>query len=235
MSAPAEARTNSARLAARPVAAAVDALPAGRTALDHGAIAYRPAGIAAPMPLLVVMHGAGGSAANMLQPLEEAADRHKVLLLSLQSSGRTWDLIERVGRSPDRVPRADFGPDVRRTDAVLRTLFQRVPVDPRRIVIGGFSDGATYALSLGMANAGLFRGVIALSPGFFVFPDRTDTRQRLFVAHGRKDDVLLFAQAEGIAGLLRQAGADVRFRPFDGGHQISRAIVDEGLAFALGG
>jgi len=38
--------------------------------------------------------------------------------------------------------------------------------DPARVTLGGFSDGATYALSIGLANGDLFPQVIGCSPGF---------------------------------------------------------------------
>jgi phospholipase/carboxylesterase len=59
-----------------------------------------------------------------------------------------------------------YGPDVKFIVRALRQTFDRLPVDPRRLAVTGFSDGASYALSVGLTNGDLFTHVIAFSPGF---------------------------------------------------------------------
>jgi hypothetical protein len=58
-------------------------------------------------------------------------------------------------------------------------------VDPTRLAVGGFSDGTSYALSLGLTNGDLFSHVLAFSPGFAV-PARRRGRPRLFLSHGAR-------------------------------------------------
>src|SRR5205085_12425282 len=77
-------------------------------------------------------------------------------------------------------------------DAALAALFARVPVDPGRTVLLGHSDGASYALSLGISNPQLFRAIVALSPGMAWRPPTVDPTQRVFIAHGMRDTVLPF-------------------------------------------
>lgn len=219
---------------ARPSAETAATLPPGVTGLRHGAYAYRPANAAAgPLPLLVLLHGAGGSARGFLEGFRDGADRDGYLLLSLQSEAVTWDLVVDAGKRGGQ-GEPSFGRDVRRADQVLDDLFRRVAVDPRRVAIGGFSDGASYALSLGLANPKLFRGIVAMSPGFFVAPPAFDPKQKVFVAHGRRDEILPFSQGRRIAALLETTGVAVRFRPFDGPHSINRVTFAEGMAFAIG-
>lgn len=43
-----------------------------------------------------------------------------------------------------------------------------VAIDPAHVAIGGFSDGASCALSLGLVNGDLFTHVMAFSPGLVV-------------------------------------------------------------------
>ena len=78
-----------------------------------------------------------------------------MVVVAPDSRGQTWDAI-----------RGDFGDDVEFLDRVLTHVFARVAVDPARVTVGGFSDGATYALSIGLANGDLFPQVIGCSPGF---------------------------------------------------------------------
>jgi predicted esterase len=223
-------------LKARPGSATAK-LPSGVTELAHGAFVYRPASAGeGPLPLIVMLHGAGGRAEPFLETFRQQADREQILLLSLQSARMTWDMIADMSeqRRSGRRSELRFGEDVRRIDAVLGELFSRAEVDPKRVALAGFSDGASYALSLGMANPDLFAGVIALSPGFFHPPPTVRREQRLFIAHGRRDQVLPFANAERIAAMLEQARVKLRFQPFDGPHVISRQALEDGIAFTLG-
>ncbi len=236
----AEARIVPPALSARPSAEVVPGLSPGKSALPNGAIAYVPAGLKGPAPVLVLLHGAGGRADKFLDRFTEVADRERAVLLAVQSRGPTWDLVPRKGSGGDgplamKMPaRIRFGEDVRRVDAALGELFSRTPVDPGRVVLAGFSDGASYALSLGLANPQLFAGIIALSPGFVTVPGHLPRAQRIFIAHGRRDRVLSFRVAEeDILGLLLGVGLKPHFRPFDGDHAIDDAALADGLAYTF--
>ena len=210
--------------------AAGPALKEGESWLANGMRAYRPRDATGPLPVIILLHGAGGYPPNFLQSMKPVADRLGVILVQPHSSGTTWDLIlnMQMGSEPWH------GPDARRLDKSLADLFGQAAVDPSRVVLLGFSDGASYALSLGTANPRLFTTVIALSPGGFAAPDRIDRAQRIFIAHGRQDAVLPFDRTKDIADALRHAGANVRFRQFQGGHQIDPESLTEALDWALG-
>ena len=226
-------------LTARPSASAAG-LPDGKTALSNGAFAYVPAAAAkAPLPLVVLLHGAGGRADRFLDRFVADADRGGFVLLALQSKGSTWDLVPRGGAGGGPLamksgPVMRFGSDVARIDAVLAELYARVRVDPRRSALLGFSDGASYALSLGLANPQLFASIVALSPGFVTIPARIAPAQRIFIAHGRRDQILPFQVArKDIVGLLVSNGLKPQFREFDGDHRIDDQALAEALAYAL--
>src|SRR5215203_806928 len=105
---------------------------------------YRPG---RPMPLVLVLHGAGGGPKGGLAPLRDIADSVGLILLAPHSRGRTWDAI-RGGT---------IGPDAGFIDRALRSVFARYDVDPQRVAAAGFSDGASYAIMLTLANGDLFR------------------------------------------------------------------------------
>jgi phospholipase/carboxylesterase len=223
------ARAPSPTLTARPNAAAVTAFPQGISTLANGALLYRPASApAGPAPLVVILHGAGQGPRPFLDRLMPKADQSGLLLLALQAKDATWDLVPRAGKAPR------FGDDVARIDAVLKQVFGGASVDPKQVVLLGFSDGAGYALSLGLANPRLFRGIVALSPGFVVPPTSASPRQRIFVAHGVRDPVLPFGHSETVVvGLMERAGARPLFRRHEGGHVIDSETLDAGLAYVL--
>lgn len=194
-----------------------------RLGLDQGrdAILQMPAVIpSSPMPLLVLLHGAGGWAERQVQRMGSAPSDAGVAVLAPDSRGDTWDAI-----------RGRFGPDVGFLNRALGRVFDLVSVDPARLVIGGFSDGASYALSLGLINGQLFRKVAAFSPGFVVTGE-PQGKPRVFISHGTQDDILPIDRCgRVIAQRLRASSYDVTFREFDGGHEIPPAIAREGLSW----
>ncbi len=210
------------RLSARPPAA-VETSAKGQSALglDHvrDAILRLPAkSTGAPLPLFVLFHGAGGSAEGVLERLGSAPDEAGVAVLTPDSRGSSWDNI-----------RDSFGPDVTFLNRALERVFNTVAVDPARIAIGGFSDGATYGLSLGLINGDLFSRVVAFSPGFVVDGTPHGT-PRIFISHGRADPILPIDRCgRRIVSELRKRGYDVTFREFDGGHEIPADIARAGM------
>ena len=168
-----------------------------------------------PMPLVVMLHGAGGLPSQSLELVREHADRLGFIVLAPRSRARTWDIM--AGRS--------FGPDVSALDQALAQVFERYSVDPQRVAIAGFSDGASYALSLGVANGELFRFVMAFSPGFMA-PGRQQGEPRVFVSHGVDDRVLPIERcSRRIIAQLRSAGYQVDYREFPGGHIVPEEVA----------
>jgi predicted esterase len=93
------------------------------------------------------------------------------------------------------------------------------------LAIGGFSDGASYALSVGITNGDLFTHVIALSPGFMA-PARQQGKPRLFISHGTRDQVLPIDRcSRKLVPQLKRAGYDVLYREFDGSHTLPPEIA----------
>jgi phospholipase/carboxylesterase len=175
---------------------------------------------AAPLPLLVLLHGAGGSGAGVLRRLGSYADESGVAVLAPDSREASWDAI-----------RGDLGPDVRFLNRALEHVFATIAVDPARLTVGGFSDGATYAVSLGLINGDLFRRVLAFSPGF-VIPGRVHGRPRFFISHGTADRILPIDRCSRvIVSRLQKGGYDVTFREFEGGHDIPPAVAREGMTW----
>jgi phospholipase/carboxylesterase len=184
---------------------------------------YVPVGYRAerPVPLVLLLHGAGGHARQGLNLLRSVADAAGLLLLAPASRDRTWDLL--VGRS--------YGPDAAMIDRALEQTFSRYAVDPGRLAIGGFSDGASYALSLGITNGDLFTHVIAFSPGFMAPAGQTGS-PRIFVSHGARDGVLPIDRcSRRIVPELERGGYDVLYKEFDGGHTISPEIAIEAVGW----
>jgi phospholipase/carboxylesterase len=212
---------NDGRLSARPRLNGTTSARSGALGLHNGrdAILRLPANAAAaPLPLLVLLHGAGGSGDGVLRRLGAAADAAGVAVLAPDSRGSTWDAVG-----------GGFGRDVTFVDSALERVFETVSVDPARMAIGGFSDGATYALSLGLVNGDLVRRVVAFSPGFVV-DGPLHGKPRLFISHGTADPILPIDQcSRPIVRQLRARGYDIVFREFDGRHEIPSDIARDAM------
>jgi predicted esterase len=102
------------------------------------------------------------------------------------------------------------------------------------MAIAGFSDGASYALSLGLTNGDLFTHVVAFSPGF-VATDERRGKPPVFLSHGSADPVLPVGFTRDIARDLRDAGHGVTYQEFEGGHVLPYAVGERGFTwFAKG-
>jgi phospholipase/carboxylesterase len=181
---------------------------------------YVPAGYGekAPAPLALTLHGAGGSARSGISHFLHLADAAGVILLAPESRGRSWDVL--VG---------GYGPDVEFINRTLEWAFDRLALDTRRLAITGFSDGASYSLSLGLTNGDLFTHVIAFSPGFMA-PASRRGKPPIFVSHGTHDRVLPIERcSRRIVPQLDRAGYQVRYREFDGSHTVPESIAREAL------
>lgn len=220
------AAAGAARFSARPrtnVPASLVSGPLGLSAGDRDGVIQMPSTMpAGPLPLLLLLHGATQSGARLLTRVSAAADAAGIVVVAPDSRGRTWDAI-----------RGDFGDDVTHLNRVLEHVFARVPVDAARLAIGGFSDGASYALSLGLANGDVFRRVVAFSPGFIIGAP-PQGRPQFFLSHGTADQILPIDQCSRlIVPQLRTRGYDVTFREFEGRHEVPPDIATEGFRWMV--
>ncbi len=187
--------------------------PPGLTRIGGGnrpALLFVPDGVALDaMPLLVFFHGAGGTPENSVDLVVPYASAKGVAVLAPASSDYTWDVIV-----------SEPGPDVTNLHQRLAEVAGRVHVDGGRVAFGGFSDGASYALTLGLANPDVAKAVMAFSPGFFL-DGQPHVRPPCFVSHGTRDNVLpIDRTSRMMLPRLRDSGYPVEYFEFDGGHTV---------------
>jgi len=186
---------------------------------DRDAILQLPkSSTTGPLPLLIFLHGATQTAEDMFWYLDSAPDETGVAILAPNARETTWDAIT-----------GGFGPDIQFLNAALQRVFDMVAIDPARIAIGGFSDGATYAISLGLINGDLFKRVAAFSAGF-VIDGAVQGKPSFYLSHGTDDQILPIDRCgRRIAADLKSRGYEVTFREFAGRHEIPKDVMLEGL------
>jgi phospholipase/carboxylesterase len=171
-----------------------------------------------PTAVALLLHGARGRAEYGLALLQLFADEHTILLVAPASRSETWDVIVH-----------QYGPDVALIDQALDHVFSHYNVDPTQLAIGGFSDGASYALSLGVTNGDLFSHILAFSPGFMLATQQVGS-PHIFISHGIHDAVLPIDRcSRTIVPRLQQEHYDVLYREFDGPHTIPEDITEEAV------
>jgi phospholipase/carboxylesterase len=176
-----------------------------------------------PCALAVVLHGSGGHAHHGLELLSHLADEAGIILVAPASHSYTWDFI--VSR---------WGKDVASVNDSLEFVFRNYAVDAGRLAMCGFSDGASYALSLGLTNGDLFSHIIAFSPGF-VAPAVNRDHPRIFISHGVRDEILPVSMcSRRIVPRLRGAGLAVEYVEFDAGHRIPGGVAARAVEWFVG-
>jgi phospholipase/carboxylesterase len=209
------AQSSMTRLTARPGNSSASTSPGLRRLMlreDRDALLYIPESAAKfdAAPLVVSLHGATRNADRGIDLLRSLSDEHGFVLLAPASTGTTWDVIEDSA----------WGPDVAFINQSLARTFELRKIDPARIAMAGFSDGASYSLSIGLCNGDLFNAVFGFSPGF-ITPGTRIGKPPVFISHGTIDNVLpIDACSRRIVPQLQKDGYRVTYREFEGKHTL---------------
>jgi phospholipase/carboxylesterase len=140
----------------------------------------------------------------------------------VDSRASTWDAV--LG---------GFGPDAAFIDAALARVFTRYAVDPARIAVEGFSDGASYAIGLGLTNGDLFTHAIAFSPGSLPLLERNGA-PAVFVSHGTADQILPIDRcSRRIVPELERRKYPVSYVEFAGDHRVPPEIAARAVRWLL--
>jgi predicted esterase len=176
---------------------------------------------AIPTPLIVEFHGAVGRGDTMADAFGSRTDALGAIVLAPNSIGATWDML--TGNT--------FEADVPFLNDVLDQTFDRCNIDASRIALLGFSDGGSYAITLGISNGDQLAGVVAFSPGFYEI-DHPLGAPPYFVSHGTADTVIPIDQSSrAIVPSLKARGSIVTYVEFDGGHAVPVDIADDSMAW----
>jgi phospholipase/carboxylesterase len=174
-------------------------------------------------PLVLSLHGASRSSDRGIEVLRAQADEFGFLLLAPASARVTWDIINGAG-----------GLDAKFINRAMNKVYEMRSIDPARVAMAGFSDGASASLSLGLANGDLFAAVFGFSPGFVVDLPRAG-KPPVFISHGTIDNVLPIDEcSRRIVPQLRQDGYKVTYREFEGKHTLPPEIASEAMRWFMG-
>jgi phospholipase/carboxylesterase len=114
---------------------------------------------------------------------------------------------------------------------LMHDLQHRLHYDSNQMVLGGFSQGAMVAAETAFRTSEPLKSLVLLSVTTvdergWLEGMRRRTGLRVFIAHGRQDDVLSFDSAQRLEQQMRAAGLRVTWVPFDGKHEMPMEVVN---------
>jgi phospholipase/carboxylesterase len=173
-------------------------------------------------PVLLLLHGTGGSPADLLGLARELAPGAATLApagpVSEHGAARWFRrLAEGVFDHEDVVKRAN-----ELADFVVEAR-EKYGFGDRRLVAVGFSNGANIAAAVALLRPEVVREA-ALFAAMSPVPDPPDldlSASRIFLANGERDPMAPSASTAELIRLLRERGADVVTQRHPGGHQIT--------------
>ena len=191
---------------------------------DRDGVLYVPKNYKADVatPMVLMFHGAGGTGMGVNYTFEVADELGIIVLAPDSRDEATWDFLVH-----------GYGEDVEFIGAALRDTYARCTVDRRRMAIAGHSDGASYALSLGLGTGDTFGKIMAFSPGVMQ-PAEVHGKPKIFISHGLSDPIMpIDVTSRKFVPRLKGLGYDVTYREYEGRHGVTPAVVREGFEWFL--
>ena len=174
-------------------------------------------------PTLLLLHGTGGTEHDLVPIGESLAPRAG--LLSPRGKVLERDMPRFFRRLAEGVFDLD---DLRfRTHelaAFVAAAAARYGFDATRVVAVGFSNGANIAASTLLIEPGVLAGAVLFRAMVPIVPDPLPSLAGtpIFMSNGRADSLIPAAEADRLASLFRQAGANLTLEWQPGGHQLTR-------------
>ena len=194
------------------------------------------------VPVAVMLHGWGGDEGSMWIFRQAIPPGTAIITprapLDLEDDGYAWFYRDNPLHLTDPESLVET---IEKVDDFLTQLPQLYPVDPARLVLIGFSQGAAVSNSLVMARPELVAGVALLSGMGFQLPELIPQVMSLaglpvFIAHGTRDEIVPLSAAQEACETYQQLGAEVTYGEYNVGHKMHtqgikdlRAWVEEVL------
>ena len=175
-----------------------------------------------PTPLVLMFHGAGGTGLGVSYTFGVADDLGAIVLAPDSRDEATWDFLVH-----------GYGEDVEFIGMALKDTYARLNVDRKRMAIAGHSDGASYALSLGLGTGDTFGKIMAFSPGVMQ-PAEVHGKPKIFISHGLSDPIMpIDVTSRKFVPRLKGLGYEVTYREYEGRHGVTAAVVREGFEWFM--
>jgi phospholipase/carboxylesterase len=181
-----------------------------------------------PAPLVVMVHGWGGDE-SVTWVFKQTIPPEAVIItprapLQLPEKGFAWFQYQ---DKTDFVPAPEtLTEGLRRLKQFLSSLPALYPVDPARLILMGFSQGAMVSNALALTHPERIKGIVSLAGGLPQAPELLQSSTPLaglpvFIAHGTRDETVPLSAAQQTRDIYNRLGATVTYREYDAAHKLS--------------
>jgi phospholipase/carboxylesterase len=200
-------------------------------------------------PVVVLLHGFGAPG-NDLVPLADVLDvptstrfifpEGPITLSFGPRDARAWWLIDMARMAQDQaagrprdlsneIPKG-LAPARETMLAFLKEVERLFDADPRKTVLGGFSQGAMLTCDAMLHTDRPYAGLVQLSGTLLAQPEWGPLLQKrkglpVFQSHGVQDEILPYIGASRLRDALSQPGLAVEWHRFRGGHEIPEPVL----------
>jgi polyhydroxybutyrate depolymerase len=163
---------------------------------DRTALVHRPAGAREGAPLVIVLHGAGGSGAQVEADLgwDALADREGFVVAYPDGLDGTWNGGACCGSA--RMRGVD---DIGFLDTLTSRLATEDRIDPQQVYAVGFSNGGILAYAWACTRPGRLAGIGPVA-GAVLVDCPAPGPVTVVAVHGTADDRVPFAGGRGAGG-----------------------------------
>lgn len=200
-------------------------------------------------PVVVLLHGYGAPGDDLVVLAEyldaPAGTRYifPVAPLSIPlgyGDSRAWWLIDMARIQADRAAGRirDMSGEIpaglvqarERVAALLDDVQRKLGADPKKTILGGFSQGAMLSCDALLRSDRPYAGLIQLSGTLLAKTEWGPLLVRrkgmpVFQSHGTHDEILAYVMAERLRDEFVRAGLKVDWLPFRGGHEIPEPVL----------
>ncbi len=184
-----------------------------------------------PYPLIVLLHGRGGRAEKMARLFRPSAAKIGAVLVVPEAFEPYGDGFQ-WGKVDDGVYRVEHA---------IEFAAERHPIDRRRVIVAGFSQGAYLSLASVARDPIRFAGTVAIGAcdvqGLELARAPLEDPPAIYIGVGSEDPA--YAGCRPVVQLYESFGFEVKFRVYRGyGHVFPQNYVweiDRALKFVLSG
>ncbi len=170
-------------------------------------------------PLVVYLHGRGGDVMTPEEPWgaraftrEDNYRRRACFVISPQNPDQQgW-----VGSKADGVI------------GIVQELLKKLPVDPKRVYLTGYSMGGYGTFQLLSQEPKMWAAAVPVAGGGNPGAVRDYRKVPIWVFHGEADKVVPVTQSQAMVEALKEARSDVKYTEFeDAGHGVADRVYDD--------
>ena len=189
-------------------------------------------------PLLLLLHGVGGNEQNLFSFAQALPANYLVVSargpLTLGANSYAWFQVDFSSGKPQinekqaeaaRVTILDF----------IESLKKDLDFDEKQVYLMGFSQGGIMSYSVALTEPEKIKGIAVMSGRLLpeikplVADEKRLTKLKIFVSHGRQDQVLHFPFATEAVDYLKSKGLSPDFHQYDEGHTVNQQMLTDAI------